>query len=160
MQWCPSWTWASVRCHAMNVDWITSGDIWVARSYWYMYWLKTHIMQSLIASFMEPTWGPSGADRTQVGPMLAPWTLLSGMQLTFHTVYRWDKKYHIHSRIGNRIVPGDKSYLRNCPRICSKFWEKYEFLVATIKSPQILDKCRWAWESSQSNSQQRNTMYK
>ena len=22
--------------------------------------------------------GPSGADRTQVGPMLAPWTLLSG----------------------------------------------------------------------------------
>ena len=25
-----------------------------------------------------PTWGPSGADRTQVGAMLAPWTLLSG----------------------------------------------------------------------------------
>ena len=32
----------------------------------------------LIARFMGPTWGPSGADRTQVGPMLAPWTLLSG----------------------------------------------------------------------------------
>ena len=28
-----------------------------------------------------PTWGPSGADRTQVGPMLAPWTLLSGTVL-------------------------------------------------------------------------------
>ena len=27
---------------------------------------------------MGPTWGPSGADSTQVGPMLAPWTLLSG----------------------------------------------------------------------------------
>ena len=25
------------------------------------------------------TWGPSGANRTQVGPMLAPWTLLSGV---------------------------------------------------------------------------------
>ena len=25
-----------------------------------------------------PTWGPAGADRTQVGPMLAPWTMLSG----------------------------------------------------------------------------------
>ena len=24
-------------------------------------------------------WGPSGADRTQVGSMLAPWTLLSGI---------------------------------------------------------------------------------
>ena len=28
---------------------------------------------------MGPPWGPSGADRTQVGLMLAPWTLLSGM---------------------------------------------------------------------------------
>ena len=34
---------------------------------------------SLIARFMGPTWGPSGADRTQVGRMLTPWTLLSGM---------------------------------------------------------------------------------
>ena len=25
---------------------------------------------------MGPTWGPSGADRTQVGPMLAPWTFV------------------------------------------------------------------------------------
>ena len=35
--------------------------------------------QSLKTRFMGPTWGPSGADRTQVGPMLAPWTLLSGL---------------------------------------------------------------------------------
>ena len=34
---------------------------------------------SLIARFMRPTWGPSGVDRTQVGPMSAPWTLLSGI---------------------------------------------------------------------------------
>ena len=33
----------------------------------------------LITRFMGPTWGPSGADRTQVGPMLAPWTFLSGI---------------------------------------------------------------------------------
>ena len=37
---------------------------------------------ALIARFMGPTWGPSGADRTQLGPMLAPWTLLSGRVLT------------------------------------------------------------------------------
>ena len=37
---------------------------------------------TLIARFMGPTWGPSGADRTQVGPMLAPWTLLSGQWVT------------------------------------------------------------------------------
>ena len=34
---------------------------------------------SLIARFMGPTWGTTGADRTQVGPMLASWTLLSGI---------------------------------------------------------------------------------
>ena len=28
---------------------------------------------------MRPTWGPPGADRSQVGPVLAPWTLLSGV---------------------------------------------------------------------------------
>ena len=31
---------------------------------------------------MGPTWGPSGADRTQVGPMLAPWTLLSDYDIS------------------------------------------------------------------------------
>ena len=33
----------------------------------------------LIARFMGPTWGPSGTDRSQVGHILAPWTLLSGL---------------------------------------------------------------------------------
>ena len=31
-----------------------------------------------IAKFMEPTWGPPGYCGPQMGPMLAPWTLLSG----------------------------------------------------------------------------------
>ena len=31
----------------------------------------------LIARFLGPTWGPFGADRTQLGPMLASLTLLS-----------------------------------------------------------------------------------
>ena len=33
--------------------------------------------RALIARFMGPKWGPPGDHRTQVGPMLAPWTLLS-----------------------------------------------------------------------------------
>ena len=36
---------------------------------------------TLIARFVGPRWDPSGTDRTQVGPMLAPWTLLSGYDL-------------------------------------------------------------------------------
>ena len=33
-----------------------------------------------IARFMGPTWGSPGSCRPHMGPMLAPWTLLSGMQ--------------------------------------------------------------------------------
>ena len=36
-------------------------------------------LQSQIAKFMGPTWGPHGSCRPQIGPMLAPWTLLSGL---------------------------------------------------------------------------------
>ena len=43
---------------------------------WRHWWIQT-----LIARFVGPTWGPSGADSTQVGPMSAPWTLLSGKAL-------------------------------------------------------------------------------
>ena len=34
---------------------------------------------SQIAKFMGPTWGTPGSCRPQMGPMLAPWTLLSGI---------------------------------------------------------------------------------
>ena len=36
------------------------------------------LLRTLITRSTGPTRGPSGADRTQVGPMLAQWTLLSG----------------------------------------------------------------------------------
>ena len=39
----------------------------------------SRLLISLIARFMGPIWGPPGADRTQVGPILATWTFLSGM---------------------------------------------------------------------------------
>ena len=34
--------------------------------------------RSRIAKCMGPTWGPPGSCRPQMGPMLVPWTLLSG----------------------------------------------------------------------------------
>ena len=46
-------------------------------SYDWNHWLL-HAETTLITRFLGPTWGPSGADSTQVGPILAPWTLLSG----------------------------------------------------------------------------------
>ena len=35
---------------------------------------------------MGPTWGPPGSSRPQTGPMLAPWTLLSG-----YAKFYWDQ---------------------------------------------------------------------
>ena len=37
------------------------------------------LLTSQIAKFMGPTRGPPGSCRPQMGPMLAPWTLLLGM---------------------------------------------------------------------------------
>ena len=57
-------------------------------------------MVSLIARFMGPTWGPSGADRTQVGPMLDPWTLLPGISFNSsmkYVEYRSNFEFTIHS---------------------------------------------------------------
>ena len=42
-----------------------------------------------MAGFMGPTWGPSGADRTRVGPMWAPWTFLSGLVTKWWWQYIW-----------------------------------------------------------------------
>ena len=36
------------------------------------------MLDTQIAKFMGPTWGPPGSCRLQMGPMLAPWALLSG----------------------------------------------------------------------------------
>ena len=40
-----------------------------------------------IANFMGPTWGPPGSCRPQMGPMLAPWTLLPGYYNTYPQFY-------------------------------------------------------------------------
>ena len=44
--------------------------------------MKSAIEILLKTRYMGPTWVPPGADRTQVGPMLAPWILLSGTCIT------------------------------------------------------------------------------
>ena len=56
----------------------------ITRQWPFVLTAMTHVLvrtavPSLIARCMGPTWGPSGADRTQVGPMLTPWALLSGL---------------------------------------------------------------------------------
>ena len=44
---------------------------------------------ALIARLMGPTWGLTGAGRTQVGPRWAPWILLSGRVYVFVPMSNW-----------------------------------------------------------------------
>ena len=41
--------------------------------------LNLSLSLSQIAKFIGPAWGPPGSCWPQMGPMLAPWTLLSGL---------------------------------------------------------------------------------
>ena len=66
-------------------------------------WLIHHSIRSLIARVMGPTWGPSGADRTQMGPMLAPWTLLFGM--SYHKISQRLKG--MRSGVEMLVLPND-----------------------------------------------------
>ena len=41
-----------------------------------------------IEKFMGPTWGPPGSCRPQIGPILAPWILLSGYNVFIMKIHR------------------------------------------------------------------------
>ena len=58
---------------------------------------------SLIARFMGPTWGPSGADRTQVGPMLAHELCYMGY-LGLHQ-WNWQNHGFIEHSATNQMNP-------------------------------------------------------
>ena len=90
------------------------------------------VLISQIAKFMGPTWGPPGSCRPQMGPMLAPWTLLPGMSKwhIFAVLYR-----HVHYR---RQTPITQLYclrlsLRSLTR--SHFTRRPRIIIHTPLSP-------------------------
>ena len=48
--------------------------------------IETNHVDTLVARFVAPAWGPCGTDRAQVGHMLTPWTLLVGYVICLHQV--------------------------------------------------------------------------
>ena len=49
----------------------------------------TELDPTMIARVMGPSWGPPGSCRPQMGPVLAPWTLLFGKSLCQHQSRMW-----------------------------------------------------------------------
>ena len=101
--------------------------------------------RTLIARFLGPTWGPSGADRTQVGPMLAPWTLLSGGVFQLHeiSVVEW-KKMQIFIHITNLnwkswLQSIAEIYKHQIPTKCKQHAKRLEFTESDTST------CWWHW---------------
>ena len=82
------------------------------------------VKSTLKPRFMGPTWGPSGADRTQVGPMLAPWTLLSGLASNnwFHGMKSCFNYTRLHN---NNILSSNFRRCVGCKVYCKIL--KFEF---------------------------------
>ena len=97
-------------------------------------WLQTvDMIITLIARFMGPTWDPSGTDRAQMGPVLAPWTLLSGYfqflrLLMISNTFSWIRRY-------NSIGPTRVVFHKELGRPISKF-AKIRFTVIHILAIQ------------------------
>ena len=88
--------WPVNSPHKWPVRWkiFPSAEVIMTLSHVAMAAVKFDLNLSLIAMFMGPSWGPSGADRTQVGPMLAPWTLLSGVIYSSMDSIIWKLSWH------------------------------------------------------------------
>ena len=81
------------RQHQSSIYWSFVRGITMRHYCWVP--LKRPVMGrvSIIARFRGPAWGPSGAARIQSCPMLAPWTLLSGVSMS-----RWE-----HEKMKNEL---------------------------------------------------------
>ena len=62
------------------------GSLFTLYSRRYLSVALSGLLTSLIAMFMEPTWGPPGSCRPQMDPMLAVWTLLSAVLACWNQV--------------------------------------------------------------------------
>ena len=93
---------------------VVSSPFWTVTSQGFLWQLISKKTEATwIARFMGPTWGPSGADRTQVGPMLAQWTLLSGHGFQNSTcwglvAFKWAREHMVNvgSSKGFLLVQG------------------------------------------------------
>ena len=103
--WWEYWRWshcgrAGMASSLGHPDWLlfVNYRCWAAEPHRYVF-NKT----SLIAKFMGPTWDPPGDDRPQVGPMLAPWTLLSGLRVRITLVLWFVSSIFSESTLGKII---------------------------------------------------------
>ena len=105
---------------------------------------------TLIARFMGPTWGPSGASRTEVGPMLAPWTLLTRKaEVLIKHALRIAKAIHVSFQLQTKYpMPYCKSWQKCHGSISSYKCANQAIFLYQIKSKTLVTRstykeCNW-----------------
>ena len=95
------------------------------------------IKRAQISKFMKPTWGPPGSCRPQMGPMLAPRTLLSGgpcwLPCIQWRVYELSVEQHLASPVA--MVPrGSSDWRHSCrsPAEITRLLQKTSCVVYTL----------------------------
>ena len=98
---------------------------------------------------MGLTWGPPGADRTQVGPMLAPWILLSGYRQTTPSPIRFGARItRTNPWWLTRIFNMASDWLAAFASQSETIFEKNCWLTGILtwkflSKPSICINCRW-----------------
>ena len=105
----------AIKRTVLNGKWSYTLRDWTWRRNSSAKWFKQHLWKqnkwltvnnnfhhswTQIAKFMGPTWGPPGSCRPQMGPMLAPWTLLSGKRFA-NDLHTWLCEDPIQGKPGN-----------------------------------------------------------
>ena len=94
-----------------------------------------------ITRFMRPTWGPPGSCRPQMGPMLAPWTLLSGYlsdreQGPRGTFTKWFKTIFLKDII--KLLQTKVRHKPTCFAFCSELFLTLGFLCLIDRDMPLL----------------------
>ena len=104
---------------------------------------------SLIARFMGPTCGPSGADRTQVGPISAPWTLLCGICIFYEVcctrLYQMDS-FVTHPTVYVLICQYIPRILDTVHTLLCFLWLRTSYFYTYIAGLPHLDLNWWCFE--------------
>ena len=78
------WSWFHSCTHSREREIATNVSMALSWYPWRYRWNRDawkFAAYTQIAKAMRPTWGPPGSCRPQMGPILAPWTLLSGISI-------------------------------------------------------------------------------
>ena len=152
---CQQGMWASLD----QMNWLAKSSAGFARNF--IVAILPSNIHTQVTRFMGPTWGPPGSCRPQMGPMLAPWTLLSGYKISFaffgfviqilvwHTKTQQFNPDRIQSRVETIVRRLHEEGVGYQP-ILSDVWQMYTNPNSKVHVANMgpiwgwQDPCRWA----------------